>query len=50
LKIKNAKGDEVTITTTPRTGNDNKELHAVGATYGVHKLVSDPPHWSHDGK
>jgi hypothetical protein len=49
LKVKNAKGDEVTITTTPRTGNDNKELHAVGATYGVKKLVSDPPHWSHDG-
>ena len=25
------------------------DLHAVGATYGVHKLVSDPPHWSADG-
>lgn len=25
------------------------DLHAVGATYGVQKLVSDPPHWSDDG-
>lgn len=25
------------------------DLHVVGASYGVHKLVSDPPHWSHDG-
>ncbi|CAM3813133.1 hypothetical protein [Paracidovorax anthurii] len=25
------------------------ELHALGATFGVHKLVSDPPHWSDDG-
>lgn len=26
------------------------DLHAVGASYGVHKLVSDPPHWSDDGR
>ncbi len=26
-----------------------KVLHAVGADYGVVKLVSDPPHWSDDG-
>lgn len=25
------------------------DLHALGATFGVHKLVSDPPHWSDDG-
>lgn len=25
------------------------ELHALGASFGVHKLVSDPPHWSDDG-
>jgi hypothetical protein len=24
-------------------------LHALGATYGVHKLATDPPHWSSDG-
>ncbi len=25
------------------------ELFALGATYSVHKLLSDPPHWSDDG-
>lgn len=25
------------------------DLNPVGATYGVNKLVSDPPHWSADG-
>jgi hypothetical protein len=34
----------------PRSGDTNKELHAIGATYGVRKLVSDPPHWSDDGR
>lgn len=34
----------------PRTGEANTTLHAIGATYGVHKLLSDPPHWSDDGK
>ena len=33
----------------PRSGDTNKDLHAIGATYGVRKLVSDPPHWSDDG-
>ncbi len=32
----------------PRTGA-NTALHAIGASYGVYKLVSDPPHWSADG-
>ena len=26
-----------------------EDLHPIGATYGVHKLVNDPPHWSDDG-
>ncbi len=34
----------------PRSGDANKDLHAIGATYGVRKLVSDPPHWSDDGR
>jgi hypothetical protein len=38
----------VDITSSPRTGQ-NGELHAVGQTYNVVKLVSDPPHWSADG-
>jgi hypothetical protein len=26
------------------------DLHRLGASFGVHKLVSDPPHWSDDGR
>ncbi len=34
----------------PRSGNTNTDLHAVGATYGLHKLATDPPHWSVNGR
>lgn len=30
--------------------NANTGLHAIGASYGVHKLVTDAPHWSHNGR
>lgn len=30
--------------------NLNTALHAVGRSYGVHKLITDKPHWSSDGK
>ncbi|HEU4326647.1 MAG TPA: glycoside hydrolase family protein [Roseiflexaceae bacterium] len=50
LSIANAEGETVRIASTPRTGAGNTELHAVGATYGVQKLASDPPHWSSDGR
>lgn len=33
----------------PRSGDTNRDLHAIGATYGVIKLLSDPPHWSDNG-
>ncbi len=33
----------------PQSGETNTDLHALGATYGVIKLVSDPPHWSDNG-
>lgn len=33
----------------PRTGDANTELYKIGATYGVMKLLSDPPHWSDNG-
>jgi hypothetical protein len=49
LEINKKDGTTVIITTSPRNGN-NPELHAVGASYGVFKLVSDPPHWSDDGR
>lgn len=29
--------------------NSAAQLHALGLGYGVHKLASDPPHWSDDG-
>jgi hypothetical protein len=48
LAIRTAAGVARTISSVPRTGA-NTELHAVGASYGVVKLVSDPPHWSEDG-
>ena len=34
----------------PRSGNTNRTLHAVGASYGVIKLLTDPPHWSDTGR
>ncbi len=49
LKIANANGKVVTITSEPRNGS-NVELHKVAATYGVTKLVRDPPHWYDEGK
>lgn len=30
--------------------NLNTALHAVGQSYGVHRLKTDKPHWSHDGR
>jgi hypothetical protein len=33
----------------PRSGETNSGLHAVGATYGVKKLLTDAPHWSSTG-
>lgn len=41
-KIKNASGAEVLI-------KKDSDLHSVGASYGVNKLLSDPPHWSDNG-
>lgn len=48
LKIQNASGNLVHILSEPRTGM-NRDLWAVGRTYGVIKLPTDPPHWSIDG-
>ncbi len=49
LKILDGTGKSVVIKSEPRNGN-NAELHKVGATYDVIKLVSDPPHWFDDGR
>jgi hypothetical protein len=48
LSIMDANGRRVVIDSGPRSGS-NPELEAVGATYGIIKLLSDPPHWSSDG-
>jgi hypothetical protein len=40
--VKDADGNDVTLS------NDN-DLFALGATYGVIKLKTDPPHWSDNG-
>lgn len=50
LSIVDGKGKTRTIASTPRNGADNRALHAVGASYGVRKLVADAPHWSSDGR
>lgn len=49
LTIASAGGGVCTIVSGPRTGAGNPELHKIGASYGVFKLLSDPPHWSSDG-
>ena len=49
LSIKKKDGATAVITTQPRNGG-NSQLVAVGAGYGVIKLISDPPHWSEDGR
>lgn len=48
LKIKNKTGQTIQIA-APCNGSDNTLLHNVGASYGIIKLVTDPPHWSSDG-
>lgn len=47
LKIKDAHGVSHVIP-APCDGS-NRALWEVGATFGVIKLASDPPHWSDDG-
>ena len=48
LTIKNGAGKDVTIKHGVKSGG-NHELHKVGQSYHVIKLVGDPPHWSSDG-
>lgn len=48
LSIRDFDGNLHYLLTEPRNGS-NPELIKVGASYGVVKLVGDPPHWSDDG-
>lgn len=47
ITIRDGAGKAVALS-SPRDGS-NPALHKVGASYGVIKLLSDPPHWSVDG-
>jgi hypothetical protein len=49
IKVKKKDGKEIPVIfkTNVKT---NTDLHAVGASYGVKKLKSDAPHWSHNGR
>lgn len=42
ISVKDARGIEHACT-------KQSDLWPIGASYGVHKLPSDPPHWSSDG-
>ena len=48
LNIRDFNGQSHAIADGPRNGS-HPDLIRVGASYGVIKLVSDPPHWSDDG-
>lgn len=48
LRVADAAG-AVHALAAPRNGGENRGLHAVGATYAVRKLRTDPPHWSDNG-
>lgn len=48
IKVRDKSGNARAVS-TPRSGNTNKDLHAIGASYGVIKLLKDPPHWSDNG-
>ncbi|MBI3677689.1 MAG: peptidoglycan-binding domain-containing protein [Proteobacteria bacterium] len=48
LTIRDFNAELRKIASLPRDGS-NAELIDVGASFGVIKLVSDPPHWSDDG-
>jgi len=41
-KVKEASGKGVAV-------KKYADLYPIGETYGVYKLLSDPPHWSNDG-
>jgi hypothetical protein len=48
LSIRDFDGQMHTISLPPRSGL-NSALVAVGRSFGVIKLLTDPPHWSDDG-
>ncbi|HTL53679.1 MAG TPA: peptidoglycan-binding domain-containing protein [Planctomycetota bacterium] len=49
IEVKDTTGRAVAVRGSPRNCN-HPTLHAIGATYGVLKLVRDTPHWSDNGR
>lgn len=49
ISVKNKQGKAVDVTFMANP-NANAALHSVGESYGVKKLKTDAPHWSHDGR
>lgn len=43
-------GSTRSVVDGPRNGADNRTLHEIGDMLSVRKLLSDPPHWSHNGR
>jgi hypothetical protein len=48
IAIKKPDGTTESVAFMPNV-NANIKLHAIGALYGVKKLVTDAPHWSYNG-
>lgn len=48
IKVKNKTGTEVSVKFNQNV-SANTDLHKVGSSYGVKKLVNDAPHWSFNG-
>jgi hypothetical protein len=48
IEIKDAGGKTHKLD-RPRNGAESEDLHRIGASFGVKKLLSDRPHWSGDG-
>lgn len=48
LTVRDFNGQERAISMPPRSGS-NQILVDVGRSFGVIKLLTDPPHWSDDG-
>ena len=52
VTVKDANDKLIEVKTSPRSGM-NRQLKAIGATYGVHKFIGgarDKPHWSSSGR
>ena len=49
MKVKRKDGKEIEVQYMTNV-NLNSTLHSIGLSYGVHKLKTDAPHWSFNGR